>query len=165
MGIPMRANRREDTIWRATCCRLLGPRIFIVRLDVCNSTLNQATPTGSKFRLPVAALLSLMTVCLASPASANRTNSQDTAFVRIADQYEIGDVRIAALALRKSGDQRVVSFATRMRDVDSQLHGELISIANAQRVSSPSAIGPIYESQLERRFGTVPSAGSRGVST
>jgi putative membrane protein len=66
----------------------------------------------------------------------------------LADQAEIGDVRLAALALHKSDDPPVVSLATRIRDVDSQLHLELESIANAQHVSFPPATGSHYKRRL-----------------
>jgi putative membrane protein len=104
----------------------------------------------AKIAYPVAVLLCCVIVMQANPASAARFSSQDKAFVRMADQSEIGNVRIAALALRKSAEKRVVSFATRIRDVDAQLHGELCSIANAQRLRCPRVAGRIYETQLER---------------
>jgi putative membrane protein len=67
----------------------------------------------------------------------------------MADLAELGDVKLADLALHKSDDRRVVSFATRIRDVDSQLHLELRSIANAQHVSLRSTIGSSYSRQLD----------------
>lgn len=99
-----------------------------------------------KLWIPAFSLLCVMTVCVASPARATRLNRQDAAFVKMADEQEVTSVRIAKLALSKSSDPRVVAFATRIRDIDSQLYFELRSVALAQRADLPRTVGRENES-------------------
>ena len=89
-----------------------------------------------------AALLALTSATLPFAAMATVSmNTQDSAFVTQAGQAGMAEVRLASLALKKSSNPHVISFAKEMRADHSKANAQLMSILQAQGVTPPSGVG------------------------
>lgn len=95
-----------------------------------------------KSQFIAAALLGLASASLPFAATAAMSmNSQDSAFVTKAGQAGMAEVALAGLALTKSSNPHVVSFAKEMQTDHSKANAQLISILQAQGVTPPSGVG------------------------
>ena len=95
-----------------------------------------------KSRLIGAALLGL--ACASLPLAATAAismNSQDSTFVTKAGQAGMAEVQLAALALEKSSNPHVISFAKEMHADHSKANAQLMSILQAQGVTPPGGVG------------------------
>jgi predicted outer membrane protein len=95
-------------------------------------------------------LLLSLGLLLRTAVNADRTSSLDRAFVTIAGQSELEEVRLARLALHVSSTPQIVAFATQMREVSSDLNVRLMSIAGAQHIALPVVLPASFEAQRVR---------------
>lgn len=78
----------------------------------------------------------------ALPAAAAPLSSQDAAFVKLAGQSGMAEVKLARLALSKSKSGPVTSFATHMQADHGQANAQLAAIAKQQGFRLPASVGP-----------------------
>ena len=89
-----------------------------------------------------ATLLGLASASLPFAAMATTSmNNQDSDFVIKAGQAGTAEVGLAAIALRKSSNPHVISFAKEMHADHSKANAQLMSIVQAQGVAPPSGVG------------------------
>jgi putative membrane protein len=95
-----------------------------------------------KSQLIGAALLGLASASLPLAATAATSmNSQDSTFVTKAGQAGMAEVQLAALALKKSSNPHVISFAKEMHADHREANTQLMSILQAQGVTPPAGVG------------------------
>ncbi len=95
-----------------------------------------------KSQLIGAAMLGLASASIPLAATAAMSmNSQDSTFVTKAGQAGMAEVALAELALKKSSNPHVISFAREMHADHGKANAQLISILQAQGITPSSGVG------------------------
>jgi putative membrane protein len=91
-------------------------------------------------------------------AALAQTTSQDALFARKAAQAGMAEVRLAHLAMRKSTNPAVLSFARHMAHDHGKANAQLTSIVEANGMTPPASVGTANAALMARLQGESGSA-------
>lgn len=96
------------------------------------------------------AVLGTAALCLSLPAWSQDTAAQDKTFVMKASEGSMAEIAMSKLALRKSKNDEVKTYAQKMIDDHTMLLNSMKPIADQMGVQPPTKLNPTHQAESAR---------------
>ena len=113
----------------------------------------------------IAALATFAALALGSSPPARSANSTDAAFLTMAAQGGIGELQMAAVAIRRSRNQVVIDYVRLMRADHTKNNSQLNAIALKEHRTMPTDPGPAGQTMIAKLQGLSDADFNRGYLT